>query len=296
MTRNFRQLVVGVDFSPHSEKAVRQAIRLRHDEHTGLVAVHVVDRNMVTDLKDQPGFSEEIIRDQAEQRLRKWLDSVAGPGHPVVGEAVVGHPFEGLVHAAERHQADLLVLGSRGLKAGVGHPGSVAAKCMRKAPFDVLLVRQAQDGPFTRVVACIDFSPVSAHIYATASHFARIQGAELDLVHVHVPMTMADLAIETFPVGNTIELLKAREELAKHLLDQFAAALPVGESAPNVSLRVASGATDGIVDYLNERKADLVVLGTRGRTGLRALLLGTTAERLVHEAPCSVLVVKGDGG
>lgn len=90
MTRTFRQLVVGVDFSPHSVKAVSQALRLQPDTRTGVTAVHVVDRNMVADLKDQPGFSEEIIRDQADQRLRKWLDGVAGPGHNIVAEAVVG--------------------------------------------------------------------------------------------------------------------------------------------------------------------------------------------------------------
>ena len=110
-------------------------------------------------------------------------------------------------------------------------------------------------------------------------------------------MTMADLAIESFPVGDSIELLKAREDLARHQLDQFVAALPASAPAPPpvAVMRTSSSATDGIVDFLNERAADLVVLGTRGRSGLRALLLGTTAERLVHEAPCSVLVVKDEG-
>ena len=297
MSRAFRQLVVGVDFSPHSEKAVRQAICLQQNTRTGVTAVHVVDRNLVQDLRAQPGLDEEMIRDQAEQRLRKWLEGFAGPEHPVVAEAVVGHPFEALVHATVRHQADLLVLGSRGLKAGVGHPGAVAAKCLRKAPVDVLLVRQGQEGAFTRIVACIDFSPVSVNICATAASLAERAGGTLDVLHVHVPMTMADLAIESFPVGDSIELLKAREDLARHQLDQFVAALPASAPAPPpvAVMRTSSSATDGIVDFLNERAADLVVLGTRGRSGLRALLLGTTAERLVHEAPCSVLVVKDEG-
>ena len=50
-----------------------------------------------------------------------------------------------------------------------------------------------------------------------------------------------------------------------------------------------------IVDYLKEAEADLAVLGTRGRTGIKILLLGTTAERIIHESPCSVLAVKPDG-
>ena len=63
-----------------------------------------------------------------------------------------------------------------------------------------------------------------------------------------------------------------------------------------VTLRVMERVNirEAIVDHVNERKADLVVLGTRGKTGLRELLIGTTAEKVVSNAPCSILAVKPD--
>jgi nucleotide-binding universal stress UspA family protein len=53
--------------------------------------------------------------------------------------------------------------------------------------------------------------------------------------------------------------------------------------------------SDGIVQFVEESAADLVVVGTRGRTGLRAVLLGSLAERIVRESPCSVRTVKPNG-
>jgi nucleotide-binding universal stress UspA family protein len=50
-----------------------------------------------------------------------------------------------------------------------------------------------------------------------------------------------------------------------------------------------------ILEHVQETHADLVVLGTRGRTGLREMLIGTTAEKIVGNAPCSILAVKPDG-
>lgn len=298
MKASISQVVVGVDFSPHSERAVREAARLHRDDHTGVAALHVVDRELVADLGSHPGFSPEEMRQQAEERLEKWLDEVVGGGHAVAGEVVVGHPFDALVHATERHHADLLVLGSRGLNAGVGHPGAVAAKCLRKAPVDVLLVRQHAEGPFRRVVACVDFSEGSTGIVQRAAAMADVGGGGLDVLHVHVPLSMNDMLLEPFPPADNAALVCARESLARRQMDDLLAgyAAAPGTPAPHGVLRLTGSATDGIVEYLREVNADLVVLGTRGRSGLKAFLLGTTAERLVHEAPCSVLTVKPAGG
>ena len=55
------------------------------------------------------------------------------------------------------------------------------------------------------------------------------------------------------------------------------------------------GIRDAIYDHAKESKTDLVVLGTRGKTDLRALLFGTTAEKVISHAPCSILAIKPEG-
>jgi nucleotide-binding universal stress UspA family protein len=290
----FQQIVVGVDFSPNSRQALREAARLRRDDHTGVVAVHIVEKTLVEDLKKHAKLSEEVIQQQAEKRLAYWLAEFLGSDHGVASEAVIGHPFEGIIHAVERHQADLLVLGSRGMEAVGGHPGAVASKCIRKTPIDVLLVRRAHDGPFQRVVACLEFTETSARALERAMAVAEADGAACEALHVHVPLVLGDLALDPFPPSESMRLHDSRDQAAREEFEAFVA--KHGKTGDGVTVipnfQISASPTDGIIDHLRQSKADLAVLGTRGRSGLRAFLLGTTAERLVHDAPCSLLVVK----
>lgn len=293
-TMRFQQIVVGVDFSPNSRQALREAARLRRDSHTGVVAVHIIEKALVEDLKKHAKLTEEEIQKQAEKRLAYWLVEFLGPDHGVASEAVIAHPFEGIIHAVERHQADLLVLGSRGMEAVGGHPGAVASKCIRKTPIDVLLVRRAHDGPFQRVVACLEFTETSARALDRAMAVAAADGAVCEALHVHVPLVLGDLALDPFPPSESIRLHDSRDQAARDEFEAFVASH--GKSGDGITVipnfQTAASPTDGIIDHLRQSKADLAVLGTRGRSGLRAFLLGTTAERLVHDAPCSLLVVK----
>lgn len=287
---NIQQIVVGVDFSPNSRLALREAARLRRDVHTGLTAVHILQEQVVVDLGKHMQLAPELVRERAEDRLRNWVTELAGPDHGITCEAVVGHPFEGIMHAVERHKADLLVLGSRGLEAAPGHPGSVASKCIRKTHTDVMLIRRTHENAMKRVVACVEFTEASARALDAARSIASAEGAVCEALHVHVPLVMGDLALDPFPPAENVQLQEAREQVARTDFASFLAA----HGGPDVIpvFRVAGGSTDGIIEYLNETKPDLAVLGTRGRTGLRAFLLGTTAERLIHQAPTSLLVTK----
>lgn len=290
----FQQIVVGVDFSPNSRQAIREAVRLRRDAHTGVVAVHIMEKSLVEDLKKHAKMTEEEIQRQAESRLAHWLAEILGSDHGVASEAVVGHPFEGIMSAVDRHQADLLVLGSRGLEAATGHPGAVASKCIRKTPINVLLVRRAHDGPFRRVVACLEFTETSARALDCAMAVAAADSAICEALHIHVPLVLGDLALDPFPPSESVRLHDSRHLAAREEFEAFLAehGQPRDGATAIANFQTAASPTDGIIDHLRESKADLAVLGTRGRSGLRAFLLGTTAERLVHEAPCSLLVVK----
>lgn len=286
----FKQIVIGIDFSQNSRQALREAMRLQQDNHTGLVAVHIIEQMVVDELVKHANMTADSVRLQSEQCLRRWITEVAGQGHAVLGEAVIASPFEGLMHAVDRHHADLLILGSRGREADTGHPGAVASKCIRKAPVPVMLVRRKHEGPFKRVVACIEISDPSRVVLDFAVAVAASAAATCEALHVHAPISFGDLALDPFPPGDALRIEESRDSVARAGFDAFMADRAASGVTP--VFRVASGVTDAIIDYLLETDADLAVLGTRGRTGLRAFLLGTTAERLVHESPCSILVVK----
>ncbi len=168
----------------------------------------------------------------------------------------------------------------------------LATKCVRKAATKVLLVRADHAEPFKNVVVCVDFSESSHRVIEQAIRVAQQDSASLHLLHVFSPPWKAAKYVPR----------PSPEDQRQHsgsLSERLQAALQPFESemrALQVDTSVVENAreSDGIVQFIGDSAADLVVVGTRGRTGMRAVLLGTVAERIVRESPCSVLAVKPD--
>jgi nucleotide-binding universal stress UspA family protein len=136
---------------------------------------------------------------------------------------------------------------------------------------------------YRRLLCPVDFSDVSRRAAALAAAVARRYGAELDLLHV-VTGSAAP------PVGRHPAAFSIPREPYWSDLRRLAAAAVGGEPRPR--LDVVEGAAGGmIVDRAAVRGADLVVMGTHGRTGLSGLVMGSVAEDVLRHAPCPVLVV-----
>jgi nucleotide-binding universal stress UspA family protein len=130
-----------------------------------------------------------------------------------------------------------------------------------------------------------DFSECAAHAYRLAVALSRDYRARLHVVHV---ITQPDLAL----LG---ELLPA--EPLRHQRALAAALREIGLSAPGVHVDyqiISDGnAADEIVRAAAEAKADLVVMGTHGRTGLKRVLMGSVAAAVLTRATCPVVTVRG---
>jgi nucleotide-binding universal stress UspA family protein len=139
-----------------------------------------------------------------------------------------------------------------------------------------------------RVCCPIDFSDASRAAMELAADLARRFGAELLLLHAYpVPGF-------TFPDGSVVASPRMMQELAdqaaRHLGEWQGEAERMG--APKVSTATAVGEPAGeILDYAVEQRADVLVLGTHGRTGLEHALMGSVAERVVRRSKIPVLTV-----
>lgn len=141
------------------------------------------------------------------------------------------------------------------------------------------------------ILAATDFSETAEAALEWASELARLQGGRLELIHaVTVPPTMPGFV----PPGPLFD-----DELRAAALARLGeAAVRLRGLGPEVSTHLAMGIPSAaIVDRAEELSAAAIVMGTRGLTGLRHLLLGSTTERVMHRAPCPVLSVHpGDRG
>ena len=168
----------------------------------------------------------------------------------------------------------------------------MAAKCVRKVPVDVLLVNEDANGPFKHLVVCVDFSENSFDAVRAALRIAVQDGATLDCVHVYqsaVAMSIDYGGLGMVALTPDPDILQLRQEELKDFLRPLVqnTIVPVRHViCERMNIREA------IQEHVIETHADLVVLGTRGKNGLRELLIGTTAEKIVSHAPCSVLAIK----
>jgi universal stress protein A len=153
-----------------------------------------------------------------------------------------------------------------------------------------VLVTRAADKPepFTDVLCPVDFSD-NTHLAARlAAQLVQPGGSGLTLLHVvEAPVAFSG---EAFPPG----LLADLDKSAAHALDRLAGEVRAMTGQPvttRTRLGSASSQTLAVLED-GERRFDLVVVGSHGRTGIRRALLGSVAERIVRNAPCSVLVAR----
>ena len=294
--KSYKNIIVGIDFTPSCRNALREAARRASLDQASLTAIHAMDEFLTHELKKALFTDEAGIRADWQARLRKFVDeSDVGAAH-VKSEVRIGHPFTELMDACKGHSADLLIMGAKGSKGGAHRIGTIAARCVRKAPIDVMVVREDAQGPFKHVVACVDFSENSAKAVQSALHIAVQDRADMDCLYVYQSALALSLDYGGYapplPSGPDEDALKSWQSD----LDKFVE--PLVRSKGDVKVRTLVkervNIRETILDHVAESKADIVVLGTRGKTGLRELLIGTTAEKIVQHAPCSILAVKPD--
>jgi universal stress protein A len=143
--------------------------------------------------------------------------------------------------------------------------------------------------PFQKLLVPVDFSAHSAEALHVAVDLGRRYDASLTLIHVYDPLVYA------LPDGFTLftqpQLERVYEALEGQLASAKAQAVEAG--APRVQTKLLQGSIAGqVTEYAARGEFDLVIMGTHGRTGVKHLLLGSIAEKVVRTAACPVLTVK----
>ena len=137
------------------------------------------------------------------------------------------------------------------------------------------------------VMVAVDFSETSKNALAYGTNLARAFGARLHVLHVADVISTS--AAQFYPEGPGDPEAKAIELGTRQLRAHLAAEGIIGAYT---DVRVAPDPAIDIVDYAKEIHADLIVIGTHGRTGVSRLIMGSVAEHVVRTAPCPVLVVR----
>jgi nucleotide-binding universal stress UspA family protein len=289
-------VVVASDFSPSARVALRQASRIAGERGAPLHAVTVVDSDDIAMLAASVPFTKEQVEAQVSERtrslLRRELDEAGVKASEV--KVVVGRPAARIEEVCEAAGAGLLVIGYHGKTERAGGPGSVASRCVRHAPCDVLLVRRSHPGGFKKVAVGVDFTDSSLAIVSRAAEMTDRDGGRLVLIHAYAN-PIDSLAYAGYGLDVPLDSFNGLAETLAADLERIASglrhAVPGGVEAQTL-LDPHHGRA--LSDWSKDNGADLVVVGTRARPGLRYWLLGSTAEYVLRETPAAVLAVRGE--
>ncbi len=287
-----KTILVGADFSDCSRSALEQAVRVAKWNHARLHALHSVEYLTLSDAAWASHIPhEELERDavaEAKQRLQRWLAEV-GAATEAQALVEVGAPIDCVLRRVRETQADLLVLGVSGSSMIPMGAGTLATKCLRKATTKVMLVHEGHAGPFRKVVACVDLSEPCREAVAQALRVATQDDSQVHFLHVFTgSWGRYALVPDAWEVDE--ETAAKNRQALEQRLREF-----VGDTAgrpARFTVVEAANHGHGIAEYARRVGADLVVLGTKGRSNLGYVLLGSTVERLLREIPCSALVVR----
>jgi nucleotide-binding universal stress UspA family protein len=305
----YRSIVVPLDGFPASEPVVPVAARLAYRSGALLHLAHVVD------LLSFPPYSKgcskaEWFNGRAVTLAADYMNRMAAwaredcPDLEVSTTTLQEPTAPSLVEYAARVEADLMVMMTHGRTPYKRFwLGSVADQIARTAPCPVLFLRlkHARNSArlpkhFRKILVPLDGSAWSEAAVPVAQALGEIDNAEITLLTVlhpaRVPVPALAVAAGADSTGAVIETCKdaAREYLA-HVAD----ALSTPDSKPQTAWIKGSGsAGPAILEYAKKHSFDVIALSTHGQGGIRRLMLGSVADKVLRGAKMPVLVFHPD--
>jgi len=280
----YRKILVAFDASPSSENALRQALAFAEKEDSWVKVLAVVPsyegelelvgvRNMEAALR---GPVEGLIKSARE---------IAGPDSAnLITNVEQGEAYEKIVDIADAENCDLIVMGRRGLR----HLermliGSVTERVIGHTSRDVLVVPRDATVEIDKIVVATDGSRYGDAAVERALYFADQYGASLTAV------TVVDMFPEHY--AEAAKVIDSLEKKAADVLDAVAREA----AAAKVELRtelLKGDPADEVTRFAKEAGAGIVFVGSHGRSGLKKMLMGSVAEKIVGLASSPVFVAK----
>jgi nucleotide-binding universal stress UspA family protein len=280
-------ILAAMDLDEGSDDLLRQADAMARSYHVKLSVCHVLPEIFAVrplfpqlHLDDALKLSdlEAAVRDALLERIR----TMKGLESPQTGiEIEQGTVHAGIIRAAERIGAGAVVVGGKVDHRGLHILGSAAEHVVRYAHCPVLVARPSPAGI---VLAATDFSDAALPAVEAGAAEARRRKADLTIIHAIdlLPVMSPFYGMPPMDLSDQMRRLwqQRLDECVHHFKAKGGGLLRDGAAAP------------AILSAASELPAQLLVVGTHGRTGLSRIALGNVAEAVVRAAPCSVLTVR----
>lgn len=299
----FKRILLMADQRTRWQSALERAAALARRHQAELVVVDV--------LENLPGHVEKLLRGQslaavqaaAIARRREQLERATAPlqqaGICRAVRVLTGKPFLEVIREVLREKHDLVMKAAEG-KGGARTRlfGSTDMHLLRVCPVPVWIIKPGQPPNYARIVAAVDPDPtddrrdsLNAQILCLAGELTRAEQSELHVVHAWTMQRWGGLGI-----SRAEQHALAQQEQSWHE-ERIAALLKrwiPDDLQPQAHLLLGD-ARERVPALVRELRADLLVMGTVGRTEIPGFFIGNTAEDILNEVRSDVLTVKPRG-
>ena len=287
-------ILLADDGSEHSQAAVKLIGNLPLDKQSRIMALRVFT----------PSETDKVWG--LEKSLKATEKALLNQGMQIESDLVMGHPAEKIIEVAEKQNDDLIVIGAKGLRATLGiFLGGVVQQVAEHAELPVLVVRAPYKG-LNRVLLLIDGSEESKKMLAYMGSFPLPPETRIEVLHVAPPIPREEDFVQYWPSGidvaYTVPIEKLQEQVEERAREEELFGKKISEESINLlqeqgltatSIFLRGDAATEIIQYTKDHQIDLIVSGGRGLSPIKSWLLGSVSRKLLHYAPCSVMVVKG---
>jgi nucleotide-binding universal stress UspA family protein len=281
-----KTILLAVDFDDTLDTILAGASIVAKKLGSEVVLTHVAEA------ADESGEVPQSLGNSITDRLGEMQKQLTASGVRVPQVLCLsGNAAVEIVEAAERIGANLILLGAHGVATGPLFPlGTTTEKVIRWSAKPVLAVPRKPPLAFANIFCPVDFSDVSARGLSTAIHVARASGGKLQILTVVAPLSRFP-PIHPPWAKKAASAQQERTNQCQRELDEFLGHFDF-EGATWEKHVLSGDPAHEIVERARTTHADLIVMGSVGRTGLPFMLMGSTAVKVLRQLPCALLIEK----
>ncbi len=276
--KEIKTILVPFDFSKHSENAFKVAAQIAKKQDAQIVAVHMMGLHSANLIKENNSMDGLFFIKLTEKRFEEFLDQEYIEGLNVKTTVKNYTVFSELDAVAKEFSADLIVMGSHG-SSGLQEVfvGSNTEKVVRTATVPVLVIKNGSDFTAKTAVFACDYKLDSVVVFQNAIHLFDLLGLTTKLVYINLPN----------------EHYKSTREIEKQIVD-FLIHQDVGYQILPEAVTIYADYTveDGVFNYAQKIKADIIGIPTHGRQGLAHFFSGSISEDIANHSKLPVVTFR----
>ncbi|MEW8084656.1 MAG: universal stress protein [Candidatus Thiodiazotropha endolucinida] len=299
--KRFKNIVYFAEGTHESDHALERAFLLAENNHARLTMLDVIEPiDIPQEVTDRFDFDlVEMLKRQRMEQLEALAEPFKTRDSLTYTKVLVGTPFIEVIKAVASHGYDLVIKSARCCDDLSDRLfGSTDLHLLRKCPCPVWVDRPGAAAQYDQILAAVDpMAPTNdncaALVMDLATSLGRRESAKVDVVHAWTVHGESLLRDGRYRISQTEYDLLMNQTINQHkeplqeLLQNYA--MSVGDGAVHLIKGEASTVIHQISDRLN---ADLIVMGTLGRSGIPGLFIGNTAEEVLQNTRASILAVK----